>query len=526
MLVAKIMKNAKSFSGVTYNEKRRKEGEAELIHAANFLGEVYDGNNGKGYIEFLNMWSNKNERIKKPQLHVVISSKGKASTKEELLEAAKEWMKQMGYGENPYLVYFHKNTVNNHIHIVSSRVNKDGEKINDSFEKDRSLKVIDAISKVNRAEELRQLVADSLRYSYGNQKQFELILEKRGCVVKSNGNNGILTIYKAGEKLDVKKELIDFCQKRYSKEYEKSSLKKMREIIKKYSKAMNRDDFSSYMRLKFGCDFVFFGKTDNPYGYAIIDNRKRMVIAGKSIVPVKELLANFSVALDRKVYFENKIKQICKSKPKITIKGINRILAKDGVVIEDGQIKDLMNKDKALGGIDDRLVQLMNENNKKYFLLNKYKPANQTEINWINKEYKTNLSIEDIKDIRINDKDVDYYREWMEYLLESGNIRHEMQKEGLRVYLTDNDFVLIDERNKTITSGQELEIDRELFLDRLMTNTEDYENEENMTERIQDHVSGLLNGIIDGLGSLLPNAGGYGSGSDLAKKKKKKKKQL
>ncbi len=51
----------------------------------------------------------------------------------------------MGYGDNPYLIYCHADTKNNHVHMVSTRVDKNGNKVDDTFEKIRSQKVLQEI---------------------------------------------------------------------------------------------------------------------------------------------------------------------------------------------------------------------------------------------------------------------------------------------------------------------------------------------------------------------------------------------
>lgn len=50
-------------------------------------------------------------------------------------------MQQMGYGEQPYIVFKHNDIDRSHIHIVSTTVDKNGNKISDSFEKKRSMEI-------------------------------------------------------------------------------------------------------------------------------------------------------------------------------------------------------------------------------------------------------------------------------------------------------------------------------------------------------------------------------------------------
>lgn len=56
----------------------------------------------------------------------------------ELSAMAEEYMKRMGYGSQPYAVFKHQDISRHHIHIVSVRVDAQGKKINDKFERRRS----------------------------------------------------------------------------------------------------------------------------------------------------------------------------------------------------------------------------------------------------------------------------------------------------------------------------------------------------------------------------------------------------
>ena len=68
-------------------------------------------------------------------------------------------MRKMGYGSQPYIVFLHEDIERRHIHIVSTCVNERGEKIDDSYEWNRSMR---ACRELERKFGLQQ-VADKRR---------------------------------------------------------------------------------------------------------------------------------------------------------------------------------------------------------------------------------------------------------------------------------------------------------------------------------------------------------------------------
>lgn len=66
---------------------------------------------------------------------------------ERLTQIAKEYMEALGYGKQPYIIFKHNDIAREHIHIVSLRVDFDGNKINDKYEGRRSKKITDALEK-------------------------------------------------------------------------------------------------------------------------------------------------------------------------------------------------------------------------------------------------------------------------------------------------------------------------------------------------------------------------------------------
>ena len=66
---------------------------------------------------------------------------------ETLTQIVKEYMETLGYGKRPYIVFKHNDIAREHIHIVSLRIDGEGKKINDKFEKRRSKQITDALER-------------------------------------------------------------------------------------------------------------------------------------------------------------------------------------------------------------------------------------------------------------------------------------------------------------------------------------------------------------------------------------------
>ena len=63
-------------------------------------------------------------------------------TDEQLRKIACEYMERMGYGEQPYIVFKHKDISREHIHIVSLRIDEQGRKLPHDFEARRSMEIL------------------------------------------------------------------------------------------------------------------------------------------------------------------------------------------------------------------------------------------------------------------------------------------------------------------------------------------------------------------------------------------------
>ena len=128
-MVAKI-KSGKSLKGaLNYNEKKVKQGKAELIEAAGYLKEP---SNLAFYEKLLRLTdlAERNERTKTNTVHISLNfANGEELPTELLQQITKDYMQGIGFENQPYLVYRHSDAGHPHIHIVTTNIKKSGERI-------------------------------------------------------------------------------------------------------------------------------------------------------------------------------------------------------------------------------------------------------------------------------------------------------------------------------------------------------------------------------------------------------------
>ena len=103
-MIVKILSSASSsFHGVQYNDKKVEKGKGVLMLMKNFPSFINENSSQEEVRNYLKSISI-NEKVKKPQFHAVISTKFQEHSKEELTKVAEDFMKEMGYGKQPYIV--------------------------------------------------------------------------------------------------------------------------------------------------------------------------------------------------------------------------------------------------------------------------------------------------------------------------------------------------------------------------------------------------------------------------------------
>lgn len=187
-------------------------GEAEILSMANagiLNGFLAIG--ARDIEQYFSAVSRANSISKKDQLHVVLSEKGEMLSKESFGVLGMKWMNEMGFEKQPYMIFFHKDSQNRHIHIVSTTIRMDGSKISDKFNYSKALGALNKLLGLDSLEEFKQKVSQMMEYKYSCLSDFQLLLLQNGY--KSFLSDGILKISRYGKvflrlKEEVVKELV------------------------------------------------------------------------------------------------------------------------------------------------------------------------------------------------------------------------------------------------------------------------------------------------------------------------------
>ena len=142
-MVAKINRGVSLYGAVAYNQQKVDDATARII-AGNRMITDLTGNPHNVMQQTLwafDSYLAANRNTEKPVLHISLNpSVDDRLTDGQFAELAREYMRKMGYGDQPYIVYLHEDIGRRHVHIVSTCVKEDGGKISDAYEWNRSMK--------------------------------------------------------------------------------------------------------------------------------------------------------------------------------------------------------------------------------------------------------------------------------------------------------------------------------------------------------------------------------------------------
>ena len=377
-MIATILPSSTTFHAVEYNKRKVAKGQAVLLEMQNFgyVGAV-DGYTPEQLQQYLMDYSARNEHIRKAQFHVAISYRGHEYSQEQLLDIAHQYLHEMGYDDEgqPLLIYAHHDTDNNHLHIITSRVNPDGQKIDHNHERIRSQEAINKI--VGEDEELRAslFLKEALGYKFNSLTQLKAIMEASGYECFERDGN--LEIARGGR---VRTKIsMDDLTAGFSTIDERKSYKRRRQlgaIIKKYRNMVSsRGELADIMQKKFGVSLIFFGSKDKPYGYMIVDHHKQSVYKGGSVLSIKQL-QHFMSEEERINKVELYVDTMLEDNPRMIAYELNRMLWRQyGTRISKGRFKLLGGREVALS---DNVQKVLKFN----FMLSRvqaFGPTNEAE---------------------------------------------------------------------------------------------------------------------------------------------------
>ena len=342
-MIVKILGSASSnFHGVQYNDKKVEKGAGELMLMKNFPSFINESSSQEEVRNYLKSIS-KNEKVKKPQFHAVISTKFQQHSKEELTKVAEDFMQEMGYGNQPFIVIFHNDTENNHVHIISTRVDKStGKKLNDSYEKLKAQKALTDVMERIYGKNNEEIISKLLSYNISSLKQLEILMERNGFKLAKNKNDkNALDILKNG----VREKTINGNQLVFSNVKNDNRTKQIKAILNKYKEVYSNKvfkvedrrhlekmlpeekqkenwkpkiEFESELQKKlrevFGIDVVFHQVDEKsqskeksegglrPFGYTLIDHKTETIYKGSEILKMNDLFEFTSETMDKKLF--------------------------------------------------------------------------------------------------------------------------------------------------------------------------------------------------------------------------------
>src|SRR4051812_21818415 len=128
-MVARINTGKSISKALNYNEQKVQQGKAEILAAIGFIKDA-DKMNFYDKINQFERHISLNERATTNTLHVSLNfDPSEKLSNEKMTEIAETYMQKIGFANQPFLVYRHHDAGHPHIHIVSTNIERDGNRI-------------------------------------------------------------------------------------------------------------------------------------------------------------------------------------------------------------------------------------------------------------------------------------------------------------------------------------------------------------------------------------------------------------
>ena len=171
-MVGRITKGASIRGVLEYNAGKVLNGEASVLYGNLVLGDCEQSDTFDMRRALLSFQPYLDTRkIKDPVFHVSLNPAiTDCLTDAQLTEIAREYMERMGFGDQPYYVFKHRDIDREHIHIVSVRIDEYGRKLDHNFERRRS---VEALQFIERRYGLRPAVKGQEQQEFDTARRVE-----------------------------------------------------------------------------------------------------------------------------------------------------------------------------------------------------------------------------------------------------------------------------------------------------------------------------------------------------------------
>jgi hypothetical protein len=147
-MIAKIGKGENLWGALTYNQQKV-DNENGTVLLTNKIPDLWDRPYSvKFFHQYFEPYLIANNKTEKPVRHISLNPdpNDKVDDK-DYREMAQQYMQEMGYGNQPYVVFKHTDIDRTHIHIVTTCVQIDGKKISDRYDHHRSMEACRKLEK-------------------------------------------------------------------------------------------------------------------------------------------------------------------------------------------------------------------------------------------------------------------------------------------------------------------------------------------------------------------------------------------
>ena len=143
-MVARIRYGRRIEGVLFYNREKIARGDARILYGQGIIAPIQNGwvsvrelaESFRPYVE------RPGTRVRDRVFHVSLNPHPKdVLSEDQFVEIARRYMRQMGYGDQPYVVYLHRDIDRMHVHVVSTRIPIDGRPISRFNDRPRSMEI-------------------------------------------------------------------------------------------------------------------------------------------------------------------------------------------------------------------------------------------------------------------------------------------------------------------------------------------------------------------------------------------------